>query len=163
VVTTWPAGDARAWTLARGRLCCSGPRTAGCSAPGVGPGHLAASLGAAAAGLGAFLAMLDLVFGAFLAAGIADFGAELADALREFGAARHLTLGQGADVGATAIQLDAARHHLDVRFMETGRCAVLAFDGTGVAFVDAVLVFFVSHGGDVLSFVEDPRAKVARG
>ena len=46
-------------------------------------GHVPAGLGAAAAGFGAFLAVISVVFAALFAAGIAHLGAELADSFRE--------------------------------------------------------------------------------
>lgn len=107
--------------------------------------HLAARFGAFPAGLCTTLAMVHLVFGALRAARIADFGAELAHALGKIRAARHLTFGEGANVGTTAIQLDAACHHLHVFLVQTSGGAMITFNGTRMARLDTVGVVFVRH------------------
>lgn len=76
--------------------------------------HVSASLGANAASLRAIAAVIHAVLGAFRATDLADFGAQGADLGGKLGAARQLAGGQRANFGATAIELDAARHHVDV-------------------------------------------------
>ena len=108
---------------------------------------LAAGLLAAAAGFGALLAMrgVGTVLFALVAAGLADFGAlaqQVGGVLRTAG---HKAGGQGADVGAVAVEADAASHHLHVLLAEAGGGAVFARGDAGVEGVEEGLVLSV-HG-----------------
>lgn len=115
-------------------------REQGSTAPlGDGVGHLAAGFGAGAASLGALLAVLDAVLVALGAAGVANFRAEGADVGGEFGTAGHLARGEGAEIGAAAVKLDAVGHHLDVFFAEARGGAAFAGIRTSVAGLDAVV------------------------
>jgi hypothetical protein len=109
-------------------------------------GHGPARFRAFAARVGTFLTMIHLVLATFLATGVAHLGAELANFLRELRAARHLSHRERADIGATAIQLDASNQLRDFAFMQTRRCTVLAGLHALMTGFDAVLVFFVGHG-----------------
>ena len=95
--------------------------------------HVAAGFGASAASLRALVAVIGAMFVAFRAAGVADLRAEGADLGGELGAARHLARGKSADLGATATELNAAHHHMDVGFAQAGRRAALAGLDTVVA------------------------------
>ena len=111
-------------------------------------GHLAAGLRAGVAGFGAFLAMIDAMLAAFGGAGVADLGAKRADLGRELGAAGHLPRGEGAEIGAAAIDFDAAGHHVHVGFAEAGGGAAFAGVDTALAGLDAVVEGKVVHGGE---------------
>lgn len=95
--------------------------------------HFTALFGATLTSLGAFLAMISVVFRALVAALIADLGAELADLLDELAVAGHITCGQTADCGAVHIQTDTVGHHLDVVFTKTGNGAHVAIVRAAVA------------------------------
>lgn len=131
--------------MKHGLLRSPAHRTIRCARARGGPCHLAAFLGAAAAGFRTLLAVVSLVPRAFLATRIAKVGANLADALGEIGTPRHLAFRQCAEISAAAIKFDAAGHHLDVLFVQTRGRTVFTFDGAGVAGFDAIAVFFVGH------------------
>jgi hypothetical protein len=80
---------------------------------------------------------------AFFAASVTDLRAELTHLLSELRAARHFAHGERAEIRATAIQLDAPRHHLDVILMQTSGRTVFAGLHALMAGLDAVFVFFV--------------------
>ena len=108
----------------------------------------AAGLFAPLASVGALLAMLDVgtVLGALVAAGFADVGALLQQVRSVLRATRHETGREGADVGAVAVELNAAGHHLHVRFAEAGGGAVLAGGNAGMEGIEQGLVLGM-HGG----------------
>ena len=86
----------------------------------------AARFGARAAGGGAGLAVVVLMLPALVGAEGADFGALAQQVLAVLGAARQQAGGQGANVGAVAVEGDAAGHHFHVVFVEARGGAVLA-------------------------------------
>ncbi len=106
---------------------------------------LLADFFAAAAGVGALLAVVHLVFGAFFLAEAADVGAVAQQALGAFRAAGHEAGRQGADVGAVAVKLNAAGHHLHVVFLQAGGGAVFAGCHAGGQGLEQALVLLV-HG-----------------
>ena len=89
--------------------------------------------------------MIHLVFTALFAARVAYLGAELADLRGKLRAAGHLAHRKGANVSATAIEFDAADHHLDILFLEAGGRAVFARFHALVTGFYAVFVVFVRH------------------
>lgn len=105
-------------------------RTGMGTSPGSGAAHwlrhLAAFVGATAAGGRAILAMLGLVLGAFLGARVANVGAQLAHQMGVFGRTAHQLGGKAADGGAFIVERNAARHHARVRLLQA-RC------GAGIA------------------------------
>ena len=101
--------------------------------------HAAAFVRAAAAGLGAFLAVLGLMLAAFFAAGLAHIRARLANGGSELAAATHVGGSQAADLRAVHIKRNAARHHVDVLLPQARRSAVVAGDCAGMAGIDAGL------------------------
>jgi len=105
--------------------------------------HLSAFFRAFAARLRASLAMLGIVFGAFLSARIAHVGTDRAKPGRKLTSAGHQAYRQCTQIGAIAVQLDTARHHLHVLPVQTFRCAMLAGDGAGDAGMHAALVFLM--------------------
>ena len=119
--------------------------------------HFAACFGASLAGFSATLAVFVVVLAALLGALLTDFGAECAEAVGN--AVADLAVGTGheggghaAEIRTVAVQLDAIGHHLRIRFGQARGRAVLAFVRTGLAGLDAVVVFLV-HGVGVLGFV----------
>jgi len=107
--------------------------------------HLAALLSALMASLGALLAMVYVVFGTFIPAGLADVSAKCTDRFGVGATPGHGSCSQCANLGAIHIQFDALDHHLDVRFVQTGSCAMVTGHGTGVASFNAGVVFLVGH------------------
>ena len=80
--------------------------------------HLSAFFRAFAAGRGAVLAMLRLVFRALGGAGVADFSAKRTDPGRELATSRHEPGGESANIRAVTIQFDATRHFLHIFFVQ---------------------------------------------
>jgi hypothetical protein len=117
----------------------------------VGDGHFLAFVGTALTRIGATLAVVDLVFTALFAASAADFRAKAADVLREFRSASHETCGDAADDRALMVQVDAARHHFDVVFLQAGGGAMFALGGAFVAGFDTILVRCRSAGSTWLT------------
>jgi hypothetical protein len=109
-------------------------------------GHFAARLGAGPAGLRAVVTVIHAVLGALGSADVADLRAEGADLGGELGAARHLASGERADLGAAAVELDAANQSVDVGLAEAGRGATFAGFDAVVAGLDAVVKGEVAHG-----------------
>jgi hypothetical protein len=89
--------------------------------------------------------MRKLMLGAFVAADLADFRANPAGLLGELAAPRHITGGEPTDGGTVNVEPDAARHHLDIVFLQAGSGAVVAGVGAGVAGFDAGSVLLMSH------------------
>jgi hypothetical protein len=116
-------------------------------------GHFAAGFAARATGFGASLTVVHLVLATFGAAGVAHLRTQLAHLLRERGAAGHFPHGKRAEVRATAVEFDAAGHHLDVFFVQTGRRTVFARLQALVTCFDAGFVFFVRHDLSWMNFV----------
>lgn len=108
-------------------------------------GHRPARLGAAEAAGGAGLAVVVLMLAALGGAGVADFCAELADLIGEIGAAGQLANGEGAEIGAGAIQFNTAGHGLDVVLAQAGRGAGLARDDALRAGFEAGLLGWEGH------------------
>jgi len=114
---------------------------------------LAAGGFAAAAGLGAFLAMLHVcVLAALVAAGLADFGALAQQVRGVLRAASHVTGREGADVGTVAVEANAAHHHFHVVFLQAGSGAMLAGGDAGIESVEEGLVLGM-HGEGGMSRV----------
>jgi len=113
--------------------------------PGLGRQASAASLLAAAAGLGALLAVLHVgtVLLTLVATGLADFGALAQQMLAMLRAAGNQAGRQGADIGAVAVEAYAAGHHFYVFFFEASGGAVLAGGDAGVEGVEEGLVLSV--------------------
>ena len=80
--------------------------------------------------------MLHLVLGALVTARLADLGAKLAERSGEFAAPGHEGGSQATDLCAVHVECDAARHHLDVVFLQAGRRTHVAGVGAGVAGID---------------------------
>ena len=111
-------------------------------------GHAgAAGCFAMAAGLGALLAVLHVgsVLFALIAAGFADFGAFFQQVRGMFRAPGHEAGREGADIGAIAVDADAAGHHFDIFFLQAGGGAVLAGGDAGIEGVEEGLILLV-HG-----------------
>ncbi len=87
--------------------------------------------------------MFRVVLFAFARAGVANFCAQRADPRRELAAAGHQTHCESANVGAIAIELDAASHHLHVLFVQALRRAAFACDDATDAGMHTTLVFLV--------------------
>lgn len=87
--------------------------------------------------------MFRVVLFAFARAGVADFRAQRADPHRELAAAGHQTHRKSAHVGAIAIELDAASHHLHVLLAQAFRGTALAGDHAPDAGMHTTLVFLV--------------------
>ena len=96
--------------------------------------------------LGAFLAMLHIVFGTFVPARLADVSANCADRFGVGATTGHGCCSQCTNLGAIHIQLDAVGHHLDVGFVQTGSCAMVTGHGTGVASFNAGVELLMRHG-----------------
>lgn len=108
-------------------------------------GHPAAFVSAAPACRCALLAMLGLMLSAFLAASIANVGARLANSRGKFTATRHVCRSHSANLCAIHVELNAARHFLDILFRQAGNGAVIAGSCAGIAFVDTGLKLFMCH------------------
>lgn len=106
-------------------------------------GDLSAGLGTAAAGGGALPAMIHGMTPAFLCACRANFGTQLAETRGEIRIAGEFPRGQGADVGAASVEVDATGHHLDLVFLEAEARATFAGGDAGPACVDTGLMFIV--------------------
>ena len=111
--------------------------------------------------LGAFLAMRHIVFGTFVLARLADVSANCADRFGVGTTPGHGSCSQCTNLGAIHIQFDALDHHLDVRFMQTGSCAVVACHGTGVASFNAGVELLMRHG-DFLKTGRRRQSKASR-
>jgi hypothetical protein len=111
----------------------------------VNTGHFFAFVGAVFAGIGAFLAVFHLVLATFCSASAADLGTETADFPGEIGAGGHQHGGRAADGGAIPIEGNAADHHFDVVFLQTGAGTMSTGDCAFVTSIDTALVIFVWH------------------
>jgi hypothetical protein len=89
--------------------------------------------------------MVHLMLGAFFAASFAGVGTEQADGLRLFTAACHGGRSKFAYLRAVDVQGDAAGHHLDVRFLQTGGRTMVACDRALIAGFNTRCVLLVSH------------------
>lgn len=127
------------------RLVCGGGRALLGTACRSLARHLAAGLRAAPTGLGALLAVVRRMAFAFLAAGLANLRADLANRASELTATRHHRSGKAADLRAVHVERDAAGHLRDVRLLQTGRCAMVAGVGTGLAGFNAFSKLLVGH------------------
>lgn len=107
----------------------------------------AAGLFAAAAGFSALLAVLHVgpVLLALVAAGFADFRALAQQVLSVLRAAGHKAGRQGADIGAVAVEADAAGHHLDFLLAQAGGSAVFASIDAGIESGEQALILRM-HG-----------------
>ncbi|AIZ65569.1 hypothetical protein PK28_18290 (plasmid) [Hymenobacter sp. DG25B] len=106
----------------------------------------AASLLATTAGGGAFLAVLHVrMLGALIAAGLTDFGAFAQQVLAVNRAAGNQAGGEGADVGAVAVEADAGHHHFYVGLLQAGGGTPLAGGHAGSEGVEQILMLIV-HG-----------------
>ena len=93
---------------------------------------------AATAGRGALLAVrhVGAVLLALGGADTADFGTLAHHVHGMFRAAGHEAGREGADVGAVAVEADAADHHFHVLLLEAGGCAMLAGGDAGVESIE---------------------------
>lgn len=82
----------------------------------------------------------------FLRASVANCRTQAAHLSREPAATRHQLSGQAADSRTIAIELDAISHVVDVLFIETTRCAVIALGSAIMTSLDARAVSFMCHG-----------------
>ena len=89
--------------------------------------------------------MLRLVFCAFIAAGLTNFGADAADPYGKLRTARHQARCSRAYRGASAIQLDATRHHFHILLMQAFGRAMFASNHAVVTCINTALMFFVCH------------------
>jgi hypothetical protein len=134
---------------------------------GVGPNplcrsplrHPTAFLRAAAARLGASLAMLHGMFFALGTTCLAHICAERANFTCELASAGHVPSRESAGRRAIDIESDAARHGLGVCFLQTSGRAVVASVRTSVAGFDAACVLGVGHSG----LLDGKRSSTAKG
>ena len=91
---------------------------------------LLAGVSALAAGIGAFLAMVVLVLAAFFFAKAANLDALLHHMLGVGRITCYKAGCQGADIGAVAVEHDAAHHHFYIVFLQAHRGAGLAGGNT---------------------------------
>ena len=89
---------------------------------------------------------MGTVPGALVAAGFADFGAYFQQVRGVLRAAGYKAGGEGADIGAVAVELNAASHHLHVLLLQAGGGAMLAGGDAGIEGIEQGLVLGV-HGG----------------
>lgn len=89
--------------------------------------------------------MFHLVPGAFLAAGIANRCAERTDLSSELAVTCHHRRGKLTKGSAVDVECDAARHHLDVLFLQAGGGALIALNRAVVARLDTGFVLFLGH------------------
>jgi len=107
----------------------------------------AARFFAAAAGVGAFLAVLHVgMLGALVAAGFANLGTLAQQVLGVFGATSHEAGGQVTNVGAVTVELNAAGHHLYVVFLQAGRSTVFTGINAGIQRRQQALVLRMHRG-----------------
>ena len=102
--------------------------------------HGFALLGTSMARGSARLAVIGVVLCALVATRLADFGTEAANGLGMVAASGHGVGGQRAHCSAVGIQRNAARHHLDVVFLQAGGKALVASGGARLAGVYAGLI-----------------------
>jgi Cu(I)/Ag(I) efflux system periplasmic protein CusF len=105
--------------------------------------------------------MRHLVLGAFLSARIANGRANLADRSRKLAAAGHIADRQPAYFGAIDVELDTARHHGHILFLQACARAIIAGEGTIVTGVDARLELLMSHRRSPLESLPASHARVA--
>lgn len=108
-------------------------------------GHLAALIGAVAAGLSTLLTMIMLVLFTLVGTGIANFRTQFADAVSKLRAPAHQRSGSPADGSAIAIGFDAVGHFRHVRFTQARISTTLAFLSTFDTRFDTSLKFLVRH------------------
>lgn len=94
----------------------------------------------------ALLTMRVRVLCTFIATGLADIGASCADRFGELTAPGHETSGHPANGSTVDIEGDAARHHLDIVFLQAGGGTVVARVCTGIAGINAGSILLMSHG-----------------
>lgn len=114
--------------------------------------HAAALLCAAAAHVGAILAVLRFMLSALVSASLANLGAGLADRTGKLAAACHEASRKTANLGAVDIESNAVGHHFDVIFLQAGAGTCIAGGGASVAGVDAGLELIGSHGFSFMFF-----------
>ena len=90
--------------------------------------------------------MRHIVFGTFVPAGLTDVSANCADRFGVSAIPGHGSCSQCTNLGAIHIQGDAVGHHLDVGFVQTGSCAMVAGHGAGVASFNAGVELLMRHG-----------------
>jgi hypothetical protein len=110
------------------------------------PGHAPALFRAAAAFIGAALAVFVLVLFALVAAVFADIAADPANIVHEFGAPAHECRRLPAQGRAVPIQTNAIRHGPEVVLFETRRGTMLAGLRATHARIDTRLQLFIRHG-----------------
>ncbi|GAB2452903.1 hypothetical protein GCM10011375_40000 [Hymenobacter qilianensis] len=97
------------------------------------------------AGLSAHTTMVVVlaVLGTFHSAGMTDLSTELQQVLGVLGSTGHEAGSQGTNIGAVAVQLNTAGHHLHVLLLQAGGGAVLAGSDTGVEGSEEALILIV--------------------
>jgi len=106
---------------------------------------LATFVGTLEARFGAGYAVLHLVLGALVRTRLANRRTQFTDGLGVFAVPRHRRCRQRTNCGTVHVQRDASRHHLDVLFLQTGRCTVIASYGAAIAGFDTGVEFQVIH------------------
>jgi len=101
---------------------------------------LPAGFCALAAGSGAFLTMVGLVFGTFGSAGFAYFGTQAAELRGRLPVDTHYFGCRIAKGGTFHIELNAVLHHIYIRFLQAGGGAAVAHRGALKAGIYTLLV-----------------------
>lgn len=111
------------------------------------PGHLAALIGAVAAGLSTLLTMIMIILVLFTlrGTGIANFRTKFADTVGKLRVPAHQSCGCPTECCAVAIRINAVGHFRNVRFTQTSVGTVFAFLCTFNTGFDTRLEFFVRH------------------
>jgi hypothetical protein len=103
--------------------------------------HLSAFFGAAVARLGTLLAMLHMrVFATFITTSLAQIGTNAADILSPAAAQAHKLCSGITQRRTFHIELNAARHHLDILLLRAGRSAMVADGSTSKTRIDTGFV-----------------------
>jgi hypothetical protein len=124
-------------------------------------GHLPALLRASLARSRALLTVLHLVLGALLPALFTDFRAGRANSSGRLARPAHYRRGQCADFGAVNVHRDAARHHLDVVFLQARGGAMIASFCTVIASFDAACKSLMRHVVSPLSKLTSPFTPIS--
>jgi len=122
---------------------------------------IVAGFSAATAGGSALLAVVHGMARTFLRAGGTDLRAERTQSGGKVGITRKLAGGERANIGASAIEIEAARHHFDVILLETKAGAPFASGGAGPARIDADLMSILSNCRHVSGSWLKKRARVS--
>jgi len=104
--------------------------------------HFPAFFSTAVTGLSTFLAVLMLMFCTFITTFLAHLSANFTNLSSEFTVHSHELSGQAADAGALHVRPDTFAHHLQIFFLQTGRCAVVTGCGTDITGLNAIAILF---------------------